>query len=309
MALAPELKRYAIGQAELENRQMSIWSYDDSLAGSQSLLRLHKNSCPFCDVLLGLVGRKPVSKLHEPANTEEGGHAEVRACELCGWWDLHIDTYETRHAAGLGTFDYTFTRYAHGALRNLDLADISTPLDEVRQYLLVKQEKIGQVAPRLVEELVADIFSNLGYIVELTPQTRDGGIDIFLIYNSKNERIGVEVKRYKKKITVEQIRSFLGALGLSQTSNGIFVGTSGFTSDARRAVEKASEISMAKVELKDATWLMEQLRLTQRSPFQSVDDETAAFQKVIAHYGMLPIVKDTYSETPHSDDIFAMKRW
>lgn len=59
-----------------------------------------------------------------------------------------------------------------------------------------------------------------------TAYSNDGGIDVVLEHEGKKH--GVQVKRYKNKISVGEIRAFAGALLLNGLPSGIFVTTSDY---------------------------------------------------------------------------------
>jgi exoribonuclease II len=49
----------------------------------------------------------------------------------------------------------------HGVLKNLDLADIKTPIQEVSDYLTAKFSAVKNVHPKKFEEVVVDISRKL----------------------------------------------------------------------------------------------------------------------------------------------------
>lgn len=121
-------------------------------------------------------------------------------CPLCGWWKLTEE-----YLAIKDNLWQVFLELA-GAIKNFELTDLGVPIDEVRSFLTRKYEHRFQLHPRLLEEVVASVFSDLGYQSICTAYSNDGGIDVVL--SGKDEPVAVQVKRYKNKITVEQIRSF-----------------------------------------------------------------------------------------------------
>ena len=56
---------------------------------------------------------------------------------------------------------------------------------EVIKYFSKHPEMLFSLPPRKFEELIASIFENNGFDVELTPETRDGGIDIIAVRNDQ----------------------------------------------------------------------------------------------------------------------------
>src|SRR5438874_3653029 len=87
------------------------------------------------------------------------------------------------------------------------------------QALLIRKiadnpASIFAISPREFEEIIAEIFHQKGFHVELTRQTADGGRDIIAIHNKLNIRSKyiIECKRYapERKVSVELVRSLLG---------------------------------------------------------------------------------------------------
>lgn len=186
----------------------------------------------------------------------------LMCCGACGWWRHVIDVslsvqrdYETWHLF-FGSI---------GILKPMDLKDMNIPIDEVSRYLVAKYEERFSVNPKLFEEVVANVFKQLGYHVRVTGYSNDGGIDSVL-ERADGSRIGVQVKRYKNKIKVEQIRAFAGALILGGMTRGIFVTTSDFQPGALKAAVSFSDKALL-VELKNAYEFYEELKLVQQQQF------------------------------------------
>lgn len=113
---------------------------------------------------------------------------------------------------------------------------ISDVNKELIKYLASRPELLRDIHPRKFEQIIAEIFSDKGFNVELTPATRDGGFDM---YAAKNDAFGkllylVECKRYAttNKVGVEIVRSLNGVLNQRRATAGIIVTTSSFTSRA-----------------------------------------------------------------------------
>lgn len=119
------------------------------------------------------------------------------------------------------------------SILRVDFGDINMKLIKL---LAQHPELMYQLESRKFEELVAELFANKGYHVELTPRTRDGGKDIYAI---KKDSIApslyvVEAKRYSKtnKVGVEIVRGLYGVKNAERATAGIIVTTSSFTKDA-----------------------------------------------------------------------------
>ena len=97
-------------------------------------------------------------------------------------------------------------------------------------------ELIYKLTSRQFEELVAELFIQEGYQVELTKSTVDGGKDI---YAAKTTVFGqflyvVECKKYspENKVGVNVLRSLYGVVQNEKVTSGIIVTSSYFTKNA-----------------------------------------------------------------------------
>lgn len=97
---------------------------------------------------------------------------------------------------------------------------------------------------------VASVFGDLGYRASATGYSNDGGGDVIL-EDGSGARIGVQVKRQKGFVEVEQIRAFLGALMLGGYTRGVYVSASRFSRGARKAARLSTQTVMP-IELVDA---------------------------------------------------------
>ena len=141
-------------------------------------------------------------------------------------------------------------------------AIIITDMDEaVKKYFKRYPEKLYEINPRKFEELIASIFKDFGFDVELTKATKDGGRDIIAsIKNSVYSFLAyIECKRYAPdhKVDVGIIRQVAGVHYLRKPSKSIIVTTSFFTKDAQREAKLIEN----QLDLKDyndiKTWLEE----------------------------------------------------
>lgn len=121
-----------------------------------------------------------------------------------------------------------------GSLGIVHLIDVER---EMFAYFARHPDQMRLIPPRRFEELVAAIFKNNGFEVTLTPETRDGGIDIFAV--QKNVFGGdllhlVECKRHAatNKVGVGIVQRLAGVVDQHRASRGVIVTTSSFTEDA-----------------------------------------------------------------------------
>ena len=88
--------------------------------------------------------------------------------------------------------------------------------------------------PFKFEEIIAQLLSNKGFIINLTQKTRDNGYDIRAIQNVNGFPIKflVECKRYNKAVGINCIRSFCDVIDYEKANKGILVTTSYFSQSA-----------------------------------------------------------------------------
>ncbi len=116
-----------------------------------------------------------------------------------------------------------------------------SPINEnVLKYLSENPQALYQLTDRNFEIVMAEIYCRLGYKVELTKATRDGGKDIII---RKPEILGdfiyyVECKKYaaKRHIGVGIIRNLVGMINTDRVNGGILATTSYFTPDAKKFI-------------------------------------------------------------------------
>ena len=108
--------------------------------------------------------------------------------------------------------------------------------EAIIERLRHQPSSIYDLPPRKFEELIADLLSDLGYEVELTPTTRDGGKDILAYMTTPHGKLLclVEAKRYRRDrpIGVELVRQLYGTLTDAEASSAMLVTTSSFSQDA-----------------------------------------------------------------------------
>jgi hypothetical protein len=119
--------------------------------------------------------------------------------------------------------------------------EIITDLRLVNQRLLDRigrrPEEVRELSPRQFEELVAELFIEKGYQVELTQQTRDGGKDLIIMNRSDigNFMIYAECKHYRpdRPVGVDVVTQLLGRINFDRATAGMVVTSSYFSPDAK----------------------------------------------------------------------------
>lgn len=96
---------------------------------------------------------------------------------------------------------------------------------------------VRNLTPRQFEELLAELMTDMGWEVELTKATRDGGKDLLAYMDTEVGRLLclVEAKRYRedRKIGVDLVRTLYGTLCDYQANSAMMVTTSSFSADAK----------------------------------------------------------------------------
>lgn len=245
---------------------MSAWHFGDIAREPEYVW--HAN-CPFCLRELTLTFRESFDGTGEdvPFDRSFQSCRQVQHCSLCGWWKASDFRQGARVRDGT---EQTFSTWgACASLKQLDLTDISTPLQDVRDYLTAAYDKRFGIDPTLFERTVASVFAGQGYDVLVTGGGGDGGIDVILTRGA--ETIGVQVKAYRGSIKVGQIRELVGSLYLKGMLSGIFVTTSHFQSGAAGTVENAA-IQGQRIELYDAGRFYDALTEVQAHTVRTIDE-------------------------------------
>ncbi|MEY9543205.1 restriction system protein [Bradyrhizobium diazoefficiens] len=280
---------------------MSIWKYNLA-ARSLDASRKDRDECPFCSEKLAVL-----AYLGEVVEGDDGYESDFRGriCDLCGWWLIKV--YRHLNRENVARFykskdpgdDPTFVHqwlWTHAVLKELDLADIATPVHEIQDYLVGRyQERLG-VNPRLMEETVGEVFRGLGWDVIVTSYSKDGGIDA--IMTKRDKLCGVQVKRYSETIGVRQIREFSGALMARHITNGVFVTTSKFTKAAVGFTEEV--LPEQRIELIDSDRLFDALRISRRGKARSLNEifEELNFESLLRRRKVKSLLKKYFVAEP-----------
>lgn len=103
-------------------------------------------------------------------------------------------------------------------------------------------DNLRNISPREFEILLSELLRDMGWEVELTKQTRDGGADILAYLNTEVGRLLclVEAKHYRedRKVGVDLVRSLYGTLFDAQANSAMLVTSSSFTADAQEFQRK-----------------------------------------------------------------------
>jgi restriction system protein len=265
---------------------MSIWEYDHSRTEKEVVKQAYRaKECLFCaEPLVSLNARLPFGGFESRAGMNlnfEIRTKDVRTCPVCGWWTVMESFVFQNHSRGMHR-----NWGAVGSLRELDLPNLDLPLEEIRSYLAARYASRFHVHPRAFEEIVASVFRDLGYGARVTAYSGDDGLDV-LLDGPSDVLIGVQVKRYRNSIEVEQIRSLTGALVLGGLTRGIFVTTSTFQKGAEDTAERVATRGY-QIELMNADRFYDALKIAQRSRYQEKNDPAAPY----THAKLIEIYSD-----------------
>ena len=115
-------------------------------------------------------------------------------------------------------------------------SDLIIVNNELIDFLKRNPKLLYKLNPKKFEEIVAELLSDMGYAVELTKKTRDGGVDIFATQKTGvgETLLIVDCKRYAphKHIGVSMIRSLYGITEQLKASMGLIATTSYFSEPA-----------------------------------------------------------------------------
>ena len=96
---------------------------------------------------------------------------------------------------------------------------------------------LQKLSPKEFEQYIAHLFKNLGYSVEITGGSYDGGIDVIATKNGINHYI--QCKKYiTSQVPVGAVRDFYGAMvDKGAQAKGFFITTNKFTLEAEKFSE------------------------------------------------------------------------
>lgn len=107
---------------------------------------------------------------------------------------------------------------------------------------------LDRIEWRDLERIVAEIFDGLGFHVELTPSSKDGGKDVILecVVRGARHSYIVEVKHWRSGTRVggSAVREFVAVVEREARQGGVFLSSSGYTENA---FEVLTEIERQKV--------------------------------------------------------------
>jgi restriction system protein len=212
---------------------MSEYVYTDYMRDIDlASILIPRDTCLFCSSKMLVVAENTRVVPLSTGESDLKGFCE-KLCEVCGWW--YWNNFTEHRLAGTTHPGITSRHGAVGSLKEFDVSDQTLPIETVRSYLAAKYDARFEVDPLRFEDVVASVYRDIGYQARVTARRGDGGIDIVLD-GPDQTTIGVQVKRYKETISVEQIRSFRGRCSLL----GLRTAFSSLPQPLHRALKKQS---------------------------------------------------------------------
>lgn len=219
-------------------------------------------SCPYCRSDLG-------AETKDKALASNAFYdIKIKHCDVCGWWC-------TEQASGVMEGGEKGYLVINSILREFRTSDLDVPVRELRGYLGKHPNALYELHPRKFEELIAAVFSDFFRCeVELTAQTRDGGVDMYLIRSDGTYLVQAKRRSDPRAIEgVQAVRELAGVLLTSGYTKGIVVSTAqDFSKPAKR--EAASPFLNSQgylIELINGRRLLEALHVVkQRHLFEPI---------------------------------------
>jgi HJR/Mrr/RecB family endonuclease len=131
---------------------------------------------------------------------------------------------------------YLFRGFSGELLFTPEIIPVCLDFRRMIQDVKINPQELLTLDSRQFEELVAEIWRNLGYEAELTARTKDGGRDIIAVRRVEADvRFLIECKRYSplNKVGVELVRALYGVRMHEKATKGILATTSTFTRGAK----------------------------------------------------------------------------
>ncbi|GGZ32232.1 restriction endonuclease [Asticcacaulis endophyticus] len=122
--------------------------------------------------------------------------------------------------------------------RKLIVGHLNDGVAELILEIKKRHNLIHDIDPRQFEEIIAHVFKNNGFVVDLTKRSRDGGRDVIALRNDMGIpcKYIIECKKYapQNKVGVGLVRSLFGVQMNEGANKAILATTSEFTAGAKK---------------------------------------------------------------------------
>ncbi len=116
------------------------------------------------------------------------------------------------------------------------LVSVASVSQACLEYFGKHPDKVHSLSPRQFERLIADILREQGFDVELTPATRDGGVDIYAHLRNRTCAFLtlVECKKFApgNPVGIDVVQRLYGVQHSQRANKSLLVTTSSFTKPA-----------------------------------------------------------------------------
>lgn len=151
----------------------------------------------------------------------------------------------------------------NGVVRGKRVVEIVKTADErLAAYCAANPIVLRAIAPRDFEKVIAEVMRGLGFDVELTARTRDGGRDVVAVKaRPVAVRFLIECKQYadNRPVRVGAVRSLYGIVTDERATKGILATTSYFTQPAQEFLDRNTWV----VEGRDWRGIITEFRIIQ----------------------------------------------
>lgn len=224
-----------------DSLDVDTYSYERNMGAEVEYAFAGECSCEECGNFLQYTVRAyeyPAGALNYSDSECDGGHF-VQSPEInVNYYEFNYDDYD----------EETIDKVVNQACINIF-------------EVLNDKDAIYRLSPREFEELVAELFRQQGFNIELTPETRDGGCDVIATKNIGGLpfMLLIECKKYafEHPVGVTLIRSLLGVQGDRKANKAVLVTTSKFTKPAREFAERQQHL----ISLMDINDLLRMMQL------------------------------------------------
>lgn len=148
-----------------------------------------------------------------------------------------LPDWPRRALAVISAYEYVFGQHLPDG-RLLGLSDASTLISA--RYLHRRSNNaisaLQGISPHELEQLVARLYTAMGYECELTPGGSDGGRDIIATRTDtgRRERRLIECKHYAGSVKLKDLRALLGVVSTEHATSGVLLTTGKMTKGMKK---------------------------------------------------------------------------
>lgn len=230
------------------------WNYTIS---QKTYVKFNIKLCPYCKY--DIVSSEYIRKIDEQDFDDQ--YYFYLFCPLCGWMGYKF-VWDPFYGDDSYLKFLTFNKF--------DINNEHVAIDYIISHLKKNFSDIYMISPRRFEEIVARIFSEIGFRTMLTKETRDGGVDVFLYDETSGELKGiVECKRNRKDrlVGIGTVQRLAGSAIQWEAKKAYLVTTSQFSQPAIQSARKISNHSNVDLDLWEATDVFHAMKAFQQNNF------------------------------------------